>query len=99
MNVYISGPMTGKPDLNHPAFHAAAERLAAHGHEITNPVDCAVPAGSSWESYMREDIAMLVRCDAIYMLSGWHSSRGAVLEHYLALRLKMTILYQSEGLL
>lgn len=37
MRVYISGPMTGKPDLNRPAFDAAERRLTEQGHFVINP--------------------------------------------------------------
>ena len=37
MRIYISGPMTGKPDLNRPAFDAAEKRLTAQGHFVINP--------------------------------------------------------------
>ena len=37
MRVYCSGPMTGHPDLNRPAFDAAEKRLTAQGHFVINP--------------------------------------------------------------
>ena len=37
MRIYIAGPMTGLPDSNYPAFHAAEARLQALGHEPHNP--------------------------------------------------------------
>jgi len=37
MRVYCSGPITGLPDLNRPAFDAAEKRLTAQGHFVINP--------------------------------------------------------------
>lgn len=37
MRIYLSGPMTGKPDLNRLAFDAAEKRLTAQGHFVINP--------------------------------------------------------------
>ena len=37
MRIYISGKMTGCPDLNRPAFFAATARLTAQGHFVINP--------------------------------------------------------------
>lgn len=39
MRWYVSGPMTGLPLLNFPAFHAAAAKLRAQGHEVINPAE------------------------------------------------------------
>lgn len=38
-HLYISGPITGMPDLNFPAFHAAAAALRAAGYTVTNPAE------------------------------------------------------------
>ena len=37
MRIYLSGPMTGLPDLNRPAFEAAEKRLMTQGHFVINP--------------------------------------------------------------
>ena len=34
MRIYISGPMTGKPDLNEPLFRNTEHRLRELGHEV-----------------------------------------------------------------
>ena len=39
MRIYISGPMTGHPDHNIPAFDAAEERPLKQGHFVINPVE------------------------------------------------------------
>ena len=39
MRVYISGPMSGLPELNFPAFHAAAASLRAKGLDVVNPAE------------------------------------------------------------
>lgn len=87
--LYISGAMTGQPDLNKPAFNAEAARLRALGYHVENPAEVDLPAGATWSDYMRADIPMLMRCDAIVMLDGWTASRGALIEHNLALALGM----------
>lgn len=89
MKVYISGPMTGYPDYNHPAFMAVENHIKALGHEPVNPATLPHDHGRTWEEYMREDIKALMDCDAILMLDGWRQSKGARIEWDLAMSLNI----------
>ena len=50
MIIYIAGPMTGRPDFNHPAFFNAALKIAANGHRVLNPA--FLPEGLTQHQYM-----------------------------------------------
>ena len=89
--IYIAGAMSGLPELNYPAFHAAAKSLRDLGYAVENPAENPVPPCGSWEAYMRMALAQLVRCDEIHMLRGWSKSRGARLENQLAKELGLLI--------
>lgn len=39
MRIYLAGPMSGYPEFNFPAFHAAAAKLRADGHVVFNPAE------------------------------------------------------------
>lgn len=91
MHVYISGPMTGLPDSNREAFRQAAFHWRENTYDVCNPVDIYVPDGSSWETYLREDLKALLNCTAIAMLPGWEQSRGARVEHLIAVILDMPV--------
>lgn len=92
LRVYISGPMTGRPALNAPAFFAAAHALRAAGHIPVNPVEvCALIGATEWTDCMRADIKALCDCDAIALLPGWEMSQGAQLELHIAHRLGLAI--------
>lgn len=80
MRLYIAGPMSGLPDFNYPAFHAAAQQLRDAGYEVVNPAESRLPEGSQWVDYMREGITGLITCDGLALLPSWDTSRGALLE-------------------
>jgi hypothetical protein len=93
--LYLSGPMTGKPEFNFPAFNAAAADLRARGFEVINPaeLDAADDAPMAWEQYLRRDIKRLVDADRIARLPGWEHSRGAKLELHIATALGMSAMF------
>lgn len=94
MKVYVSGPMTGIEQFNHPAFEAACESLRHAGYEVESPH--RAPELESWEAYMRYDLALLLKCDAIAMLPGWEQSRGARLERLVAEALGLPVWHIDE---
>jgi hypothetical protein len=89
--IYISGPMTGLPEFNFPAFHAEASRLRALGYSVVNPAEINAGANLSWQQCMRADIRALCDCDTLALLPGWQRSSGAHLEMHLAHRLGLEI--------
>ena len=95
---YISGPISGWPDHNRSAFIDAEAQLRAAGHEVFNPIDNGLPSDSDWSTHMRADIKALMECETIYMLRGWHASKGASLELHIAKQLGMAVFFQGiEG--
>lgn len=94
--VYISGPISGRPDGNQPAFYAAASRIIEEGSIPVNPHDVCylLPPGSTWTAYMKKNIPALCTCDSIFMLRGWWRSRGARLEWVIAWGLGMKRRYE-----
>lgn len=91
--VYIAGPMTGLPDLNRPAFHAAAAQYRARGAFVFNPAEVELHEGAEWADYMRAEIPHLVTCDTIVLLPGHDASAGANLELHIARQLGMSIVW------
>lgn len=95
-HLYVAGPMTGLPELNFPAFHAAAAELRAAGFQVVNPAEINSDPAALWSDCMRADIAELVKCDAVVVLEGHEASRGATLEKHIATALGMPVIPLAE---
>ncbi len=90
--VYLSGPMTGLPDFNRPAFHAAAAALREQGHVVINPAEVDLGPDATWADYMRVHLAEIARrVTQVFVLPGWESSRGAQLEVHVARALGLPV--------
>lgn len=94
--IYISGPMSGLPEHNFPAFHAEAARLRDLGYDVVNPADLNPDPGKGWKDCLRVDLLELLGCDAIAMLPGWQKSEGAHLEMHVAHRVGIDILDATD---
>lgn len=100
MIVYISGGITGVKHADK-LFARAEEKLELLGYDVVNPYKIGehlkkeyakknkVP---KYEDYMREDIELLINCDAIYLLENYGTSKGSKLEKKIAEVLKMQIM-------
>jgi hypothetical protein len=92
--VYLSGPMSGIADHNFPAFARWAAKLRSDGFDVVSPHEIA--EAGSWEDCLRLDIRELCTCDAIALMPGWESSKGANLELHVAHRLGMSVMHLSD---
>jgi hypothetical protein len=90
---YICGPMTGLPEHNYPAFHAAAKQLRAQGYDVVSPAELDHGDDKCWEDYLRRDIKGMMDCDTIAVLPGSDNSKGATFERMIAATLKFDMMY------
>lgn len=97
MKIYISGKISGEtPESVSEKFNRAVAEVAAYGAEPVNPLDNGLHESEHWNKHMVADIAMLLECDGIYMLTDWEDSRGARIEYNIAKELRMCILKQPD---
>ena len=93
--IYISGKITGIESEAIELFEKAEKTLNSHGYIVVNPFKLNHQHDKSWHSYMKEDIKALCDCDSIFMLSNWKDSKGAIIEHSIALLLGLEINYEN----
>lgn len=79
--VYISGPMTGIPEFNAPAFKKAGDEWRAKGWDVVSPVDMDSALGDTYEKerklgvwqsankrdYLRRDLLLLMNYEVTHI--------------------------------
>lgn len=97
MKVYISGKISGENyEKVTQKFNQAAAQVSAYGYTPINPLDNGVHHAEEWNKHMAADIAMLLECEAIYLLTDWNDSKGARIEKNIAEEIGIEIMHQPE---
>jgi hypothetical protein len=104
--VYLSGPISGRPEGNRPAFDRATQNLRARGFVVVNPFEVFTepppvdPAdlAAYWVRAMRADLRAMMDCTAIARLPEWERSRGATIESRLAADLRFGVVRLDDKL-
>ena len=96
MKIYISGKISGLDRQETiDKFEEASEYLKHCTFEVSNPMEfCEYKDGKTWENYMIECVAELIKCDAIYMLNDWSQSKGARIEYAIAKEMGLKISFE-----
>lgn len=96
--IYISGKITGLTREEYLArFAKVHHNLKMHGYDVYNPalINDTLPTCTNWEEYMEISMCLLKMCKRIYMLDGWETSRGAMIEHQYAKDNGYKIIYEA----
>ena len=88
--IYISGPMKGMVNLNKALFYETQKKLESEGFDVTNPHELI--CSDDYKECMKLDIRALTYCDTIYMLLNWKQSKGAMLEHMVAVMIGLKVI-------
>lgn len=99
-NLYISGPISSVIErVGYLQCYYAFDRVRRNMNKtgryrrIYNPMDLC-SAHWSWLRCMIVCLYYLItKCDVVYMMDEWESSRGATIEHRVAKRMNKTIIY------
>lgn len=108
--LYVSGPVTGKPDDNRAAFIYAQGCLVGVGYVAEIPHDY-IPSGTPHEDAMALSVNQMTACkysfqlwatrkryDGVALLPGWEQSEGARLEKAVAEACGITVKTVAEWL-
>jgi hypothetical protein len=92
--VYLAGKMTGLPNFGFGAFDAARDVLTAKGFKVISPADIDReigfdPSVGTLDDFdlpaaIRRDVDAILDCDAVVLLPGHETSKGATAERYVA---------------
>lgn len=94
MKIYISGPISS--DDNYEKHFKEAETLIKSvGHIAINPVNDDV-IDYSYRDFINKDMDHLKEADAIYLLSGWRNSVGAMFEKQYAETVGLPIFFEKS---
>lgn len=89
MKIYLSGPMSGRPAFNRPAFQDAADHLRLLDVDVVNPAE--LPDGMEWIEYLTIGLESLRECQVVVTLDGWATSTGAQIEVKVAQKLGLPV--------
>ena len=94
MILYISGPISGKPNKNQEAFAELGKLVDALGHHSVTPFDLdrVYPREHlSWVDNMKRDLIFLPTVDGVVVMDDWLDSKGANIEVFVAVILDIPI--------
>lgn len=103
--VYIAGPMTGYPLYNFEQFFAWAAAIRSTGDTPLNPAEHDVSKmfngwvynEADYDEIIEYDLNLIRKeADRMFMLRGWNFSKGAQVEHSLAVELGLDIQYEAK---
>ena len=100
MIIYISGKYSGSIAENIKEARKVAIEVWESGHVALCPhlntahfeEDCKL----EYDDYIKGDLILLERCDAILMLEGWEESQGAQIELQYAEKLGLPVYYYPD---
>jgi hypothetical protein len=85
MKYLLTGPMSGIPAHNAPAFEEATARLRQKGFDVLSPLDISKAGMPSLEGQMKA-FREVLECDGLILLPGWGRSEGTKAQVLLATR-------------
>jgi hypothetical protein len=98
--IYVAGAYTGRESYARSQFAIAAESLRKNypDMEVINPLeDLGLSHDTEWEACIATCIYALLKCQRIFLLPGWSESRGATIEHAVARKHGLMVVYDGKA--
>ena len=104
--IYIAGPYTAPTqegiDANVALARESGQNVMRLGHVPLCPHTMAHnwdhDTGLTYEHFIRSDLVLLCRCDAILMVGDWRSSKGAIGELQFAQENDLTVYFDIDDI-
>ncbi len=97
MNIYIAGKITGEPlEACKAKFELVQRSILSLNHRAINPFKLGCKDHWTFEQTKPYNFKALRQCNAIFMLTDYKDSPGALAELEEAKRLKLEIFYQES---
>jgi len=98
MKCYIAGKIGNLPiDVYTKLFEAAEQKVKSMGMCPVSPLRLPHLHDKKWNSFMREDLVAMLKCDSVYALANWKDSPGAKIEISIAMKLGMNLFFENES--
>ncbi len=92
--VYLSGPMSNRPNLNRDAFHRWEHIIKIKGATVLSPAHAN--QRKVYHVLIREGLAMVIQSNVVVMLKDWRESHGANVEWTIATLIGNRIYYEQD---
>ena len=99
MKIYLSGSISNDSGyMDKFVTYKRMLKILYPEATVISPVTDVNHSGhdQSWKSYMRADIEAMKTCTHIALIPGWHNSRGAKIEYWLAKRWGFSVIKLSD---
>lgn len=86
-------------DESRTIFEAAEKSLVGRGHEVINPwkIHHERPC-NDWGDYILDDLQRIRECDAVYFLSNYRESNGAMTEYWFSKGIKIAMFFEESDI-